>query len=426
MLGPYLYRLPLPTESGALTGEASFTGAGTLTVSATTVATASAAFTGAGSLSVAATVVGTAAPAFTGTGTLTVAATTVATASTAFSGAGTLSINANVIPSNQIIFNGEAHINANAVRVAQAGNIGPMTGEGTVLFAAKVVRKASLSFIGSGTLNVTALEPPDMYTPGPCDTWEPIGSCLTSLNTEAAAFTGTALTAASEILWQLTAQRFGLCRVQLRPCRAACVDDQARSAGWWEFGSYPYPTWIAGTWFNLGCAGCRNGCSCTELQETLLPGPIAALVEVKVDGTVLDPSAYEVHDYRKLVRVDGERWPLCNDFTRPLTETGTWAVTADYGEPVPMTGRIAVGELACEIARSLAGQECALPAGVQQITRQGVSMTFADYEGILNNGLVGLPHSDRFIKTWNPRKLMARSAAFDLDGDSHAYRQGGL
>lgn len=407
VVGAYLYRMPLETTTGALTGAVAYAGAGTLSVTATSIVPASAALTG--------------------TGTLTVATTTVATASTAFTGTGTLAINANVIPPSQIIFNGEGHINANAVRVAQATNIGPLEGEGTVLFAARVVRKASLSFTGSGFLNVTALEPADMYTPGPCDTWTPVwGTCLTSLSTEAQAFTGTALTAASEILWQLTAQRFGLCRVTLRPCRSTCVDQDARGAGWWEFGSYPYPTWIAGSWFNLGCGGCRNGCSCTELQETLLPGPIAAMVEVRLDGEVMDPTAYAVHDYRKLVRVDGGSWPLCNDFTRPLTETGTWAVTADYGEPVPMTGQIAVGELACEIARSLAGEACALPAGVQQITRQGVSMTFNEYADILEKGFVGLPHSDRFIRNWNPHRLMARSAAYDLDGDSQGYRKIGL
>jgi len=290
-----------------------------------------------------------------------------------------------------------------------------------------VVRRATISFTGTGTLNVATLEPYDMYTPGPCDDWDPIwGTCTVGLSPAAQSLTGTALTAASEILWMLTAQRFGLCRVQLRPCRSTCVDDQARAAGWWEFGSYPYPTWIAGTWFNLGCGGCAGSCSCTVLQETLLPGPIAAMVEVKVDGEVLAPTAYEVHDYRKLVRIDGGAWPTCNNFTLPTTEVGTWSVTADYGEPVPMTGRIAVGELACEIARSLAGDACALPAGVQQITRQGVSLTFNEYSEILGAGLVGLPHSDRFIKLFNPSKLQARSAVYDLDGNSQSYRAVGV
>lgn len=407
MLGAYLYRVPLDTDAGVtVTGAAEFNGSGSLTVSSTTIATAAATLTG--------------------TGTLNVAATTIATAAVAFTGAGTLNINAQVIPANAIVFNGEGHLNANAVRVAQA-QLPPFTGTGTVNFAAQIVRRATLTFTGSGTLNVVSLEPPDMYTPGPCDPWEPIwGSCIVDLTTEAQAMTGVALQAASEILWSLTAQRFGLCRVTLRPCRTACVDETARGAGWWEFGSYPYPTWIAGAWFNLGCGGCGTSCSCTTLQETLLPGPIAALVEVKLDGTVLDPASYEVHDYRKLVRTDGGSWPLCNNFTLPTTEAGTWSVTADYGEPVPTTGRIAVGELACEIARSLAGQTCALPAGLQQITRQGVSMTFNEYTEILDNGLVGLPHSDRFIKLWNPKKLMARSAVFDLDGGSQSYRQVGL
>lgn len=385
VLGAYLYRLPLEADSTAVTGSVAFNGAGTLAL----------------------------------------ASTRVATGSVAFAGAGSLALNGTVIPSSGLIFNGEGHLNANAVRIAQ-GQLG-LTATGTVMFAATVVRKATLAYQGNGFLDLAATEPADMYTPGPCDDWNPVwGTCLINLPTEAQAFTGAALTAASEVLWQLTAQRFGLCRVALRPCRASCVSEGDRGRGWWEFGSYPYPTWIAGAWFNLGCGGCGSGCSCTVLQETLLPGPIAAMVEVKVDGVTLDPAAYEVHDYRKLVRVDGGTWPLCNNFTLPTTEAGTWSVTADYGEPVPMTGRIAVGELACEIARSLAGIDCALPAGVQQITRQGVSMTFNEYSQILNNGLVGLPHSDRFIKMYNPSKLMARSAVFDLDSSARSPRVVGL
>lgn len=405
VLGAYLYRVPLEADAGAVTGTVAFNGTGTLALASTRVATGTTAFTG--------------------TGTLGLTSTTVRTGSTGFTGTGTLGLTGTVIPSSSILFNGEGHLNANAVRVAQGAV--SMSGTGTVMFAATVVRKATLAYQGSGFLDLVATEPSDMYTPGPCDDWDPIwGTCLINLPTEAHAFTGSALTAASEILWQLTAQRFGLCRVALRPCRASCVSESDRGAGWWEFGSYPYPTWIAGAWFNLGCAGCTSGCSCTVLQETLLPGPIAAMVEVKVDGTVLDPAAYEVHDYRKLVRIDGGSWPLCNNFTLPTTETGTWSVTADYGEPVPVTGRIAAGELACEIARSLAGLDCDLPSGVQQITRQGVSMTFNEYTDVLDNGLVGLPHSDRFIKLYNPKKLMARSAVFDLDSSSRSHRVVGL
>lgn len=381
----YLYRVPLDTGGATVTGAAEFTG----------------------------------------TGTLTVATTTIATASTTFTGAGTLTVNANVIPANAVTFTGEGFVNANAVRVAQA-QLSPFAGTGSLTLAARIVRRATIAYTGTGTLNVVSLEAPDMYTPGPCEPWDPIwGTCLVNLTTEAQALTGTALAAASEILWALTAQRFGLCRVQLRPCRTTCVDQQTRGM-WWEFGTYPYPALIAGAWFNLGCAGCAGSCSCTDLQETMLPGPVAGISEVTVDGTVLSPSAYQVHDYRKLVRTDGGTWPLCNNFTLPTTEAGTWSVTADYGEPVPVTGRIAVGELACEIARSLAGQTCALPSGLQQVTRQGVSMTFNEYTEILDNGLVGLPHSDRFIKMWNPHKLMARGAVYDLDGGTGSYRQAGL
>ena len=47
----------------------------------------------------------------------------------------------------------------------------------------------------------------------------------------------------------------------------------------------------AGVWRNCGCAG---PCSCRARCEAYLPGPIAEIIEVKVDGLVLDPAAYRV------------------------------------------------------------------------------------------------------------------------------------
>jgi hypothetical protein len=255
------------------------------------------------------------------------------------------------------------------------------------------------------------------YT-GACGTWDPIwGSCAVDLSPSALAVTGYALQAATDVLWSLTGQRFGLCTTTLRPCRRSCYgEDWWAQSGWWEYGRYPNPTWIRGTWYNLGCGGCGDTCSCVDLEETVLPAPVHAILEVKVDGTALEPSDYSLQDYRKLVRVDGERWPDCNDLTLADTEAGTWSITLQVGEEVPVLGRMALGELACEFARGLAGEACRLPAGVQQVTRQGVSMTFNELSKIFDAGLVGLPLGDQFVHTYNPGRLRSRARVYDLDG----------
>lgn len=262
-----------------------------------------------------------------------------------------------------------------------------------------------------------------LYKFGPCEPWDAIwpgGTCSVLLETGAAAVTGDAVQAASEILYQLTAQRFGLCNVKLRPCRQSCSSTFPWHT-WWEYGTYPQPYWWAGTWYNLACGTCPNdSCSCVALEETVLPGPVYDVTEVKVNGVVLTKNVdYRVDDYRKLVRLGGNLWPFCQNMNLADTEADTWSVTVDYGEVVPMLGRLAVGELANEIAKYLLCLDCQLPQGVVDVSRQGISMTITNVAELFNTGFINLRMCDLFIKTANPHHLDARSTVYDLDGPQH-------
>jgi hypothetical protein len=263
---------------------------------------------------------------------------------------------------------------------------------------------------------------PQTYAPGPCEVWPvrwPASCDLTGVSPE---ITGVAAQAASEILFYATAQRFGLCTVALRPCRDDCY-----SAGWpgwqswWQYGTYPQPYWYNGVWYNMGCGQCTSGCSCVAISETWLPGPVASIVSVTVDGVVLTPGVdYRVDDYRKLVRLGGDTWPYCNDLSQTaVTGVGSWEVVAQYGETVPMLGELAMGELACEFVNLLMGNDCGLPIGVTDIQRQGVSMTLANATTDWLNFFQRHPISYMFIKTFNPHGLYVRSRAFDLDGNDY-------
>lgn len=262
-----------------------------------------------------------------------------------------------------------------------------------------------------------------LYKFGPCEPWTPTwpgGDCNVLLLTGAAAVTGVAVQAASEILYQLTAQRFGLCRVKLRPCRQSCSSTFPWHE-WWQYGTYPQPYWWAGTWYNLACGSCPNdSCSCVHLEETTLPGPVYDVVEVKVNGVTLVKNVdYRIDDYRKLVRLSGELWPFCQNMNLADTEVDTWSVTVDYGEVVPALGNLAVGELAAEIVKYLLCLDCQLPQGVVDISRQGISMSIANIAELFNTGFIQLRMCDLFIKTANPNHLQARSAVYDLDGPQH-------
>jgi hypothetical protein len=256
------------------------------------------------------------------------------------------------------------------------------------------------------------------YTFGPCTPWTPVfagGTCNVLLETGAAAVSGVAVQAASEVLYHLTAQRFGTCEVTLRPCRRSCYDAWP-GLSWWEYGTYPRPYWYAGVWYNMGCGVCGDSCSCVGIDEAILPGPVDAVTSVKVDGVTLTYDVnYRIDDYRKLVRIDGMLWPFCQDLTLPDTEVGTWSATVSYGEPVPALGQLAVGQLTSEIIKYLLCLDCQLPQGVVDVNRQGIGMTIANISELFNTGFIQLRICDLFIKTANPNHLQARSAVYDLD-----------
>ncbi|MFM9656838.1 hypothetical protein [Streptomyces scabiei] len=232
------------------------------------------------------------------------------------------------------------------------------------------------------------------------------------------AVTGLAVSMATETLWGLTGQRFGLCEVTLRPCRKDChsgsfFDDFGPP---WSGGrSYPQPALIGGQWFNLTCGSCGGDCSCTSVAEVLLPAPVLRIVEVKVDGTPLVTGAYRVDNNRLLVRTDGGEWPRCNDLTLAATEVGTWSVTAVYGEELPDGAALAMGQLACEIAKAADGADCKLPAGLQQLVRQGVTISYPDVGELFKQGRTGLYLVDMFVATWNPNRLRTRSRVYRVD-----------
>lgn len=254
-----------------------------------------------------------------------------------------------------------------------------------------------------------------------CGVWDYVPSCDLSDITGSAAVSGAALEAATEVLYALSGMRFGLCTVTIRPCRRDC-SGASSLGGWWEYGSWPRPTFFNGTWYNIVCGGCEGDCSCTVLEEVKLPRDVYDIVEVKVDGVVVSGTGYDLQYTSAgpmLVRIDGGTWPVCNDVTKSDDSVGTWSITARYGEPVPKLGQLAVGELMCEFTRALAGDEnCQLPPNTQTVTRQGITIEMLDPNTVFENGLTGLRFSDRFINTYNPGQLRDRPQVYDVDGPS--------
>lgn len=251
---------------------------------------------------------------------------------------------------------------------------------------------------------------------GPCDPWPVRWVC--DVSAESPAATRIAVESATRILWALTGRQFGTCTTTLRPCRQDCTESWPHG-GWDMWGlptTYGYGYLDGMYWYPLGCGGCNSGsCGCERVAETRLPDVVSSVTQVKIDGAVLSPSAYRVDNNRLLVRTDGQQWPRCNNLNKNDTDTGTWSVTAVYGQDVPEGGKLAAGELACEILKAMRGEDCRLPAGVTQLVRQGVTISVPDFGDILMHGRTGLYLCDMFIMSENPGHLRQRGRVYSVD-----------
>ncbi|MER5966339.1 hypothetical protein [Streptomyces sp. NPDC002057] len=85
------------------------------------------------------------------------------------------------------------------------------------------------------------------------------------------------------------------------------------------FTTHPLPD---GLWHNASVCGCTSGCSCGQLCEVALPGPVYDVTSLDVNGAVLVPEAYRVDAPGRLVRTDGERWRPAKS-SRPLPDRRT-------------------------------------------------------------------------------------------------------
>lgn len=257
---------------------------------------------------------------------------------------------------------------------------------------------------------------------GACN-WTVDTSCCPGWDTYTPEVQETATDWAVGILDALTGYQFDRCPVLIRPCGRRCgyyggyltyPVDSAQASGLGAPWMVPY-IGAGGVWRNCACNG---GCTCRARCEAYLPGAVASVTEVKVDGIVVNPAAYRL-DYANgpvLVRTDGECWPECQDMNLSDDEPNTFSIQYVPGVPLPRIGQIAAGELACQFAKACVDDaSCTLPKQVQSLSRNGVQVELVDPNLLMDNGLTGYPNVDLFVKTVNPRKLQGSPRVLSLD-----------
>ena len=204
----------------------------------------------------------------------------------------------------------------------------------------------------------------------------------------------------------LTGFYFTTCPIVVRPCRQGCSSAWNRweAPGSYSGGSFHPHIGADGYWVNSCMCG-PDACSCTAIREIVLPGPVGGPVEVKIDGAVLDPAAYRVDNGNRLVRQDGGDWPECQDMNLPAGAVGTFTVKYFRGTGPNSLLNYAAGVLAYEFYLACSGQDCRLPDGVSQISRQGIQMTIPT--GLFAAEGTGIREVDAVVGLYNPNGLQA-------------------
>lgn len=237
----------------------------------------------------------------------------------------------------------------------------------------------------------------------------------------------------------------GICERVVRPCMADNCGCQGGAqwplGGWsfwvwdqaamgWSFPAAPYRE--GGQWYNGWTGG--GCCGVCELPSLTLPSPIAEVVEVVINGEILDPSAYKVEAFERLVRVDGGSWPCSQNRAResgpyPGASDGsrdqTFQVKYRYGRGPGEDGELAAAAYACELAKLFCGAaDCALPQRIKSISREGVDIDFLDPMTFIANGQTGFMLADLWINSVNPTGGVRRSVISSLDGRQRRQGRG--
>jgi hypothetical protein len=245
---------------------------------------------------------------------------------------------------------------------------------------------------------------------------------------------------ASQVLYELSGRRFsGPCEITVRPCRSDCFCGlQVLSRGYvvgpwdWNGGSSWY--WNGWGW---NC-GDNNPCGCAPLSRVLLSGyPVREVLEVKIDGDIVDPDTYRLDERRWLVRTrttadeQALMWPSCQALDLPDTEDGTFSVTYKYGMDPPIIAQHAAQELACQFFRLCSSDaDCVLPANVSRTTRLGVTTERGSvlswfYSRRMERGwATGMATVDAFLSAYASEAQRRRPVTWSPDGARYARPSG--
>lgn len=216
----------------------------------------------------------------------------------------------------------------------------------------------------------------------------------------------TVIMMASELLYLLTGRRWRgagcheTAEIRTRPLAVGAGSwpfADIGACGCWMLGIDPAMTSVVGYADAWTVNALWHGQHPRPVAVELDPSATAVTSVTLKDGTVLDPSAYELTAAGWLQRIDGKGWAGCG-------VEGPTTVLYDRGRNPPVGGIAACVQLATELVRSWCGdQGCAIPQNASTITRQGVTISL-DVSKFLDEKRTGVPAVDLWIESVNPRR----------------------
>ncbi|MEU2264924.1 hypothetical protein ABZ568_00420 [Streptomyces olindensis] len=254
---------------------------------------------------------------------------------------------------------------------------------------------------------------------GPCEPWPFEPECCSLPDGVEEATIDRWRSVATFILWALSGRRWGpSCPYTVRPCRKSCLDSGGLTVRWQTAGPWVPYLGRDGAWRNASVCGCESDCSCGELCEVRLEGPVHDILAVEVDGQTLPENAYRVDASGLLVRTDGGCWPDCQDMAAPCGDPGTFCVTYRIGLPLDDAAVAAHSALVCHLVKDCGGGcgcKVSTNRNLSRLSRQGVDLEFADPTLIYSEMRTGLPAVDMWLNAVNPYKQASPSRVYSPD-----------
>lgn len=214
---------------------------------------------------------------------------------------------------------------------------------------------------------------------------------------------GLAEEAAAKSLRMLTLYQVGGLPITVMPVTTGCCKP---FTGGQSGNSYlPFYPILTNTG-QYGNCFCGSGCGCNERSWVYLKAPVGRIDNVIIDGVTLPSSAYRVENGNRLVRTDGGSWPSCAG--------DRFTVTYLNGYEVDVYGQFIGGLLAVEFLKLLTNpSQCRLPAGTEQVSRQGVNITIST--GMFPDMTTNIPEVDLYLRQFNPHRLTSAPQVYSPD-----------